>query len=70
MIKEHNNKLGCCFIKYNQQLMGTTWNSNLVTCNYRENNFLKEQTYSRGEPVTRCQEWGPSQTWENLCAQQ
>lgn len=76
MVKEANNKIGCCAIKY------TTGEGNSVsrltfaqslTCNYRETNLLSVPTFSTGEPASRCNDWGVqfqrSEKWENLCAE-
>lgn len=73
MVKERNDEIGCCYIKYQKEYNNMSWYGNQVTCNYKENNFLKEKTYTRGTPASQCNEWGatygPSQTWENLCAE-
>lgn len=71
MVKENNNKIGCCYIKYKTQWSGKLWYSHLFTCNYRENNILNEKTYTIGEATSQCFEWGldykMSDRWNNLC---
>lgn len=72
MVKDNNDKVGCCYIKYTDRGSdGRTMYQHLYTCNYRANNQVRKSTYSSGEPVSQCFKWGldyqRSDRWSNLC---
>uniref|UniRef100_A0A336LY23 CSON007728 protein n=1 Tax=Culicoides sonorensis TaxID=179676 RepID=A0A336LY23_CULSO len=71
MVKEINNKIGCCYIKSKLQMNANSWFSHMFTCNYREDNSIGNEIYSIGEPASECDQWGSeynkSKIWDNLC---
>jgi len=71
MVKENNDKVGCCYIKYTDRVGGQNMYNHLFTCNYRQDNQLYKKTYTSGEPQSQCYQWGldykASDRWSNLC---
>lgn len=72
MVKDRNDKVGCCYIKYKEKRNGKFWYNHLFTCNYREDNKVGTKVYATGEPVSQCYRWGldykASDSWGNLCS--
>lgn len=71
MIKEDQQKLGCCFITHEEYKNGIDWHGHMITCLYEHVTFKNSQLYSRGKPASKCKEYGDeyatSATYENLC---
>lgn len=71
MIKENQNKLGCCFITYEEFKNGINWHGHMVTCLYENIAYLNSQLYTKGKPASECNSYGDeyatSVTYENLC---
>lgn len=56
MVKESNNKIGCCYLTFKQ--VNDPWYGSLITCNYGKTNILTQSVYTKGEPATECSDWG------------
>lgn len=71
MVKENNDKIGCCYITNKIQMNDKTWYSHMFTCNYRDNINLGQKAYTKGKPASECHQWGmkynKSELWNNLC---
>lgn len=69
MLKENNDKLGCCFSTYEEDIYGTLWYTHLVVCNYNEVIYLKSPVYTKG--ASNCSDLGDDyvidKTYPNLC---
>lgn len=71
MLKENQDKIGCCFITYEDYKDGRQWHSHMVTCLYENTLYLNTQIYTKGKPASRCRDYGDeyatSVTYPNLC---
>lgn len=66
MIRESNNKVGCNFITYRENVLL----SKLLYCNYAEDNMDDEMVYTKGESCSECSDIGLkcSLKYVNLCS--
>lgn len=68
MLKENQDKIGCCFITYKDYIQ---WHNHMVTCLYENTLYLNTQIYTKGKPASRCRDYGDeyatSVTYPNLC---
>ncbi|XP_063696995.1 antigen 5 like allergen Cul n 1-like [Culicoides brevitarsis] len=59
MSRDVQDRMGCCMVQYLHYERNYWWRNTLVTCNYRETNFISEPVYIRGPPTSDCRSWGP-----------
>lgn len=71
MSRDLNDRVGCCYITYEEDRDNFYWYNHLFTCNYRETNFVQRPVYSRGPATSDCSHWGygyeKSSQYPNLC---
>lgn len=71
MVKENNEKIGCCFSTYEEDIYGTLFYTHLVVCNYNEVIYLHSPVYTKSASGIDCTELGDDyvidKTYPNLC---
>lgn len=71
MSRDVNDRIGCCMAQYLHYERKYWWRNTLVTCNYRETNFIGEPVYEKGIATSACSDWGkgykPSKRYPSLC---
>ncbi|XP_055692640.1 antigen 5 like allergen Cul n 1-like [Lutzomyia longipalpis] len=70
MAKEANTHIGCGYLTYEYDADDTHWFSHMLTCNYADNNWLGQPTYTPGDSCSQCKDLGKacSKKYPGLCA--
>lgn len=55
IVREHNNKIGCALIRFQEIKNDKLWYSTMFTCNYAESNVIEKAVYVEGKPCSGCE---------------
>lgn len=69
IVREHNNKIGCALIRFQEIKNDKLWYSTMFTCNYAESNIIEKAVYAEGKPCSGCEgTMVCSRKYTNLCS--
>lgn len=74
IVREHNNKIGCALIRFQEIKSERLWYSTMFTCNYAESNIIEKAVYAEGKPCSGCEGKNSdgtmvcSRKYTNLCS--
>lgn len=71
MSKDNNDRVGCCYITYEEETDEGEFYNHMFTCNYRETNLIGRPIYKKGQAISECDDFGEgyekSFNFSNLC---